>query len=196
MGHLESFFKNYQYTIQFFSAFGTCTAVITALVALWFARKSNQPKLKVLVDKRVLIPSEAQETGAVDWSKCKDGIGVTIHNVGQSVVYISYFSFYWALPFPFRKTMAMQNPIPDYRNEGSLRLEPGTTVSLMLSTDLEDFHKNVVLALCEKNKVPLSIRRLTSRFLVLHVYTDYGSHIKSTIGPNLKEVIRQSRYAK
>ncbi|MFZ0932193.1 MAG: hypothetical protein WAN11_26575 [Syntrophobacteraceae bacterium] len=196
MDHLESLLKNYQYTIQFFSALGTCTAVITALIALWFTRKSTRPKLKVFVDKRILITSEAQETGTVDWRKCEDGISVTIRNLGQIVVYISYFSFYWALPFPFRKTKAMQNPIPDFRKEGSLRLEPGTTTSIMLSTNLDDFQKNVVLALCDKNKVPLIIRPTISRFIGLHVYTGDGSHIHSKIGSNLKDVLRQIKYVK
>jgi len=184
MNNFESLCKNYQFTIQFLIAVGTCAAVI---VALWLSRK-QKPKLRVFVDKQPFVPPEAQQTGVVDWSRCKEVIGVTIRNVGEVIVYISYFSFYWRLPFPFSKKMAMQNPLPDFRQEGSLRLDPGMAKSLMFTSELVDFYNKVVLGLCEKNKVPFFMRRLVRRFLTLCVVTDLGTRIKAKTGEKLKEL--------
>ncbi|HOI96204.1 MAG TPA: hypothetical protein PK250_15980 [Syntrophobacter fumaroxidans] len=186
MDQFELFFKDHQYTIQFISAFGTCAAVI---VALWLSRINTQPEIYISVDKKVMIPSEAQQTDMIDWSKCKDGIGVMIRNVGRVTVYISYFSFYWKLPFPFRKTVAQQNPSTDFRREGSLKLEPRTAISLMLTIDLEDFYEKIVFGLCEINKVPFFMRRFVRKFVKLHIDTDCGTHIKAKTGRDLKELL-------
>jgi len=152
---MESFFESYQHTIDFFVAVGTWGAVFTSL---FLARDSMHPKLRIFVDAKVLIPSHAQtDNGKINREQCEDIISVNMQNIGQTTVYIPYFSFYWKLPF--FSTVVNHNPFqPDFRKDG-LKIDPGQEVSIILANDISKLKSDVFIQLCVRHHVHLGLPR-------------------------------------
>lgn len=180
--NIETFSEEYKNTISVLSTLGTWAAV---LASLWIAARTQKPKLRIFVNKNVLIPSEAQTTGQVDWDKCEDSIGVDIQNIGPTTVYIHYWSFIWR--FPWWRSAGMQiNPyLPDFRRE-PIKLDPGQSATISLTNDLAEFRK-ALEDLCKKSKVPNFFRRSVR----LQVTTANGIKFKAKIGDDLKKWIKE-----
>lgn len=179
---IESLSEEYKNTVSVLSTLGTWAAV---LASLWIAAKSQKPKLRVFVNKNVLIPTEAQTAGQVDWDKCEDSIGVDIQNVGPVTVYIHYWSFIWRLPV-WRSAGMQCNPyMPDFPRE-PIKLDPGQSASISLTNDLEEF-RVAIQDLCRRSNVPPFFRR----FARLHVTTANGSKIKAKAGDDLKKWFKE-----
>lgn len=174
--------KNIRILFSIFSTLGTWAAV---LASLWIAANSQKPKLRAFVNKNVLIPSEAQTTGQVDWDKCEDSIGVDIQNIGPTTVYIHYWSFIWRLPF-WRSGGIQINPyMPVFRCE-PIKLDPGKSAAISLTNDLTGFRK-AIGDLCKRSKVPKFFRRSVR----LQVTTANGLKIKAKIGDDLKKWLKE-----
>ncbi len=188
---MEKFFQDYQHTIEVLAALGTWAAVVTAL---WLARDSSRPKLKIYVDRRPLILSEEQdrerETGRpIDIESCNKVVIVEISNNGSRITYIPYFSFSWNFPrfisFIARSAIgAMHNPVTDFRQDG-LKIEPGQSASVILANNLEALKSDVFVRLCRKNRLPLFMRR----FINLYVWTADGHRVRARKGTGLVEII-------
>jgi hypothetical protein len=174
---IEEFARNYSNTIAATSAAATWAAVV---VALWIAQQSSKPKLKAYVDKTIHVPSEAQRGRIVDQSLCEDVITVTLQNKGAVTTYISYWAFMWR--FPWRSISALQNPYsPDFRSE-PIKLEPGQSVSIILTKDLE-MHRETLKGLCKKNKLPEFLKR----FIILRVVSQDGRGFTGDFGKSYKK---------
>ena len=189
---MEAFFTSYQHMIAFFAAAGTWAAVITAL---WLARDSFRPKLRISANKVRLISSEAQVLAqradqSIDVDSCDEVVSVSIANQGLRVIYIQYFSFFWAFPhwilrLTFRAGRnAIQNPITDFRNE-PLRIEPGSSAAIILSNDIEALKADFFVALCRENRFPLFMRHVIN----LYVMTSDGYLVRAIKGGGLVETI-------
>lgn len=192
MSAMEVFFNSYQHTIAFLAAAGTWAAVVTAL---WLARDSFRPKLRISVNTVRLISSEAQalaqRTGqSIDVDSCDEVVSVSIVNQGLRVIYIQYFSFFWAFPrwilrLAFRAGRnAMQNPITDFRNE-PLKIEPGSSAAIILSNDIEALKADIFVTLCRENRFPLFMRHVIN----LYVMTSDGYLVRARKGGGLVETI-------
>lgn len=192
---VEAFFNSYQHTIAFLAAAGTWAAVVTAL---WLAGDSSRPKFEVFVNKVRLISSEAQALAqisgqSIEMDSCDEAVSVNIANQGPRVIYIQYFSFFWAFPrWILRATFrsgrnVMQNPITDFRNE-PLKIDPGNSVAIVLTTDIEALKFDVFVALCRENRFPLFMRRMIG----LYVMTSDGYLVLAKNGGGLVETINSA----
>lgn len=175
---VEEFLKSYENTISALSVLGTWAAVI---VALWIAHRSSKPRLKVFVDKKIQVPSLAQTSGTVNWDLCEDVIGVTMQNRGSTTIYITYWSFWWKLPWKWFMA-AQQNPYEPIFKSEPIKLEPGQSASISLSNDIAS-HRSLLEGICKKNKLPKFMRL----FVRLYVYGSDGSQFKATMGESYKK---------
>jgi len=182
---LEGFAKEYSQTIAALSALGTWAAV---LVALYLSSISRRPRLTIVADKEVYIPSEAQRAdGSVDWFRCEDAIGVTLRNIGSVTCYVSYWAFSWRVPFC--RGALQQNPLrPDFRREG-LKIEPGQAVTISLTDNLPRLSSELE-GLCKKAGMPIALKRLTR----LEVHSQDGYRFKARIGLDLKKDVLRQKY--
>lgn len=192
---VEAFFNSYQHTIAFLAATGTWAAVVTAL---WLAGESFRPKLRIVVNKVRLISSEAQALAqtsgqSIDMDSCDQAVSVSIANQGSRVIYIQYFSFFWAFPrWILRLTFqagrsVMQNPVTDFRNE-PLKIDPGNSVAIVLATDIEALKSDIFVALCRANQFPLFMRHMIG----LYVMTSDGYLVRARKGVGLVEIIKSA----
>ena len=166
MENIELLAQKYNDLIAVLSMLGTWAAV---LVALWLANNTRKPRISVFVDKRLYIPSEAQNGDFVDKDLCDDIIAVTMKNRGSVTVYINYWSFVWKLPKLWRINV-QQNPYsPDFRYE-DIKIESFQSKSIIIDNSIEQ-HKEMLINLCKKNKVPYFMRR----FIRLYVYSSDGA---------------------
>src|SRR5689334_15594127 len=118
---IEGLARSFEHSISALATIGTWAAVF---VSLRLATAASRPKLRISVEKSVFIPSEAQESGTIDWDVCDDMVSATLQNLGSGVTHISYWAFSWRLPIPWTGAL-LQNPLyPDFRRE-SIKLEPG-----------------------------------------------------------------------
>lgn len=175
---MEQFFSSYVNTISALSTLGTWAAVA---VSLWLALSFSKPKLRINVGKVRLIPGNPQPP-KVNLSKCDEAIGVTFQNIGREVAYIDYYGFFWKLPWPFR---AVMNHLPetDFRNQSPIKIEPGKSVTITLTSDLDKLKKEF-RNLCKINKVPIFFRR----FINLQIRTPDGTNYRTRLHKNLKEL--------
>ena len=177
---VEAFLSQYPVTISAISASATAGAVI---VALCLARRQSRARLRIFADINLYISSEAQ-TGSpiLDTKNAPRMISVTINNVGQVAVSISYWSsFVWSVMGS--KEMAMQNPAkPDFRSEPIVLL-PGKSVSIVLSFDLPA-QAAMMKGLATKSR----LGAWSLRFPRLTVRTEVGDCFQAKLGKSLRSL--------
>ena len=181
---MEEFFLAYRATIAAIAAFATVAAVV---VALYLARRQARSRLRAYADVNLYFPSSApmvfEKEENRERRRC---IGVTIANVGPVSVTISYFNcFEWRVAGS--RHLSIQNAAePDFR-ANPITLDPGRSVSIILSYDL-DAYSAMIADLCRSSRFGKCARR----FPRLTVRTEIGDRFRAKLGRSLRELARDS----
>lgn len=182
MDIVENLLAQYPATISTIAAGATIAAVI---VALYLARRQSRGRLQIFADISSYISSEAQRRSpTIDLKDTPQIITVTMSNIGQKTVSISYWSsFVWSVPGG--KRVVAQNPAePDFRNQ-PIELLPGKSVAIVLSDDLPGY-RTMMKDLADTSW----LGTWSLRFPRLTVRTEIGDRFRARLGKSLRELAR------
>ena len=181
MDNLENFFAQYPAMISTTATVATVGAVI---VALYLARRQSHSHIEVFADVNRYIAPEAQEDQAgINLEDAPLVITVTMRNVGQVPVSISYWSsFVWGVAGG-RKVCAQNPAEPDFRHE-PIELNPGKSASIVLSRDLPAY-RTMMKDLAQESW----LGECALRFPKLTVGTEIGDRFRAKLGRSLKQFL-------
>ncbi len=184
MNALEQLLAKYPSSIATIASLATVVAVI---VALYLARRQSRPRLKIFVDVRHYISTEAQlESDTIDPIDAPRKISVTIFNIGPVPVSIMYWSsFYWRVFGS--KQAGIQNPAePTFRSK-PIELLPGKSATIVLSDDL-NAHTEMLKRLAAKSW----LGRTALRFPSLTASTEVGDRFRAKMRKSLRVLSRSA----
>ena len=183
MGTIESFLAQYPATISMMASTATVAAVI---VALYLARRQSRSRLRVFANVNRYISSEAQRNSSgIDLEDAPQIITVTISNVGQVPVSISYWSsFTWSVPGG-KKLVAQFPKEPDFRRE-PIKILPGKSASIVLSDDLPGY-----MTMMQNLARESWLGTWSLRFPRLTVSTEIGDRGRAKFGKSLRQLTNE-----